>query len=102
MIFVMNVSTAFVLSVFLGSIGLIIWSMRNKGEGVFLGKIIGIVTALSCLFSLICIGYYGFQYWLKGEYETSYIMPAKHADLDMKPTSDNGVNKVQSQQDMSQ
>jgi hypothetical protein len=51
---------------------MLIWALRNKGEGTYLARIIGVLTAIACLFSLTSIGYYGFQYWLKGEYESAY------------------------------
>ncbi|MBY0273672.1 MAG: hypothetical protein K2X02_09775 [Alphaproteobacteria bacterium] len=70
MMFIMHISALFALSVLLGSTLLLIWSLRNKGEGSALGKAIGSIVFVFSILSLLCIGYYGLKYWAQGEFET--------------------------------
>lgn len=74
MMFIMHISALFALSVLLGSTVLVIWSLRNKGEGRGLGKAIGSIVFLFSILSLLCISYYGLKYWAQGDFETPMSM----------------------------
>lgn len=75
MIFIMHISALFALSVLLGSTVLVIWSLRNRGEGSTLGKAIGSIVFSFSILSLLCIGYYGLKYWTQGDFETPASIP---------------------------
>src|SRR3989338_1566627 len=70
MMFIMHISSLFALSGLLASTVLVIWSLRNKGEGSTLGKTIGIIVSVLSILSMLCIIYYGFKYWAQGNFET--------------------------------
>lgn len=74
MMFIMHISALFALSVLLGSTVLVIWSLRNNGEGSALGKTIGSLVFVLSLLSMLCIGYYGIKYWIQGNFETPMSM----------------------------
>jgi hypothetical protein len=50
-------------AVILASTALIIWSLRNKGEGTVFGKIVGSLIFLVTLLSILCINYIGYKKW---------------------------------------
>ena len=68
--FIMHISALLAYAVLLASTVLLIWSLRNEGEGSSLGKIIGSFVFILSLLSIICIGYYGIKYWTQGNFET--------------------------------
>lgn len=74
MMFIMHISALFALSVLLGSTVLVIWSLRNRGEGSALGKAIGSIVFVFSILSLLCISYYGLKYWAQGDFETPASM----------------------------
>lgn len=78
----MHISGLFALSVLLASTVLVIWSLRNPGNGSVFGKTIGSLVFIASILSLICIGYYGLKYWAQGSFETpagmSMEMPMRH------------------------
>ncbi len=61
------------ISLSLGA-GLLIWSLRNQGTGVALGKVIGSLVLILSTFMLFCTTYSGLRYWAKGSFETSSDM----------------------------
>ena len=72
--FIMHISALLAYGTLLGSAVLLIWSMRNKGEGSTFGKIIGSLVFFLSLLSMLCIGYYGIKYWAQGNFETPSSM----------------------------
>jgi len=74
MMFIMHISALLAYGVLLASTVLLIWSLRNKGEGSVLGKTIGSLVFILSLLSILCIGYYGIKYWVQGDFETPTSM----------------------------
>jgi hypothetical protein len=72
--FIMHINILFALSVLLASTVLIIWSLRNKGAGSSLGKIIGSLVFILSLISILCIGYSGIKFWKQGNMESGSDM----------------------------
>src|SRR5689334_1291341 len=68
--FMMHISLLLAYSLLLGSAVLLIWSLRNKGDGHIFGVTIGAFVFVLTLLSILCISYYGLKYWSQGHFET--------------------------------
>lgn len=50
----------------IASVGLFIWSVRQQGRGVALGKITGVILIIVVLLNIICTGAFAFKLWKQG------------------------------------
>lgn len=50
----------------IAALGLFIWSLRQQGAGVSLGKISGFILIVVVLLNIICTGNYGYKLWKQG------------------------------------
>lgn len=69
MIYLVYISLLFAYSLVLASTVLVIWSLRNGGAGVNLGKSIGALVFILSLITMLCTGYYSVRYWSEGAFE---------------------------------
>lgn len=67
--FMMHISSLLACSVLLASTVLLIWSLKNKGAGTFLGKVVGSGVFVLSLLSILCTSYYGIKHWSQGDFE---------------------------------
>lgn len=61
--FMLITNSLIAYAVILASTALIIWSLRNKGEGSVFGKIVGSLIFLVTLLSILCINYMEYKKW---------------------------------------
>lgn len=54
--------------------GLILWSLRNKGEGKTFAKVMGCVVFIFSLLSILCTSYYGIKTWFQERYDMPMAM----------------------------
>ena len=70
MMFLLDAAFAIELIALAFGTGLLIWSMRNQGEGVVLGRFIGYLVFILSVFVLLCTSFYGFIYWAQGKFDS--------------------------------
>lgn len=92
--FMMHLSLLLACSLLLASTVLLIWSLRNKGDGHLLGITIGIFVFIVSLMSVFCSAYYGVKYWSQGHFETPLERSMRTRHKMMQKISPEIVEKI--------
>ena len=73
MMFLLDLAFTIELFVLGAGMALLIWGMRNEGEGVALAKAGSYFIIIAVLLTMACTTYYGVRYWMRGDF--IYLTP---------------------------
>lgn len=51
---------------------LVVWSMRNEGQGIGMASIFGYIIIIVAILGEICNTYYSLNYWHQGYFQTPH------------------------------
>lgn len=96
MMFLLDAAFAIELLALTFGMGLFIWALRNKGEGVGLGKFMGFIVVILSVIALLCTTYYGLLYWAQGKFDD----PMNNSSMPMAMPMNQGTMQQMMQQMM--
>lgn len=73
---------------------LIVWSLRNEGQGIALAKVFGWLILIIAILGMLCSTYYSVAYWYKGYFQTPAGMSMMQSKSMMKGMD--GIDDVES------
>lgn len=51
-------------------VSLVVWSVRNEGQGITMASIFGYIIIIVAILGEICSAYYSINYWREGYFQT--------------------------------
>lgn len=71
---------AFMLAIIalVGGVALLVWGLRHEGIGTTIASFFGVIIVAFVIINLICIAYYGLNYWREGYFTTPGLIAAEN------------------------
>lgn len=95
MIFLVFISILLAFSLLLASTVLIVWSLRQEGNGVFLAKGVGVSLFFFSLLLVLAILFFKVKYWKQGYFSTPVVMSMVPYKKDMTQMRERMIKRLE-------